>query len=186
MKRTMRTTMKATVRFLLMALMCCLFTMTASAKPAKTTVLKAYAKFVKTQYCNGTKARYCVIDIDGDGVKELILFRGVSGSSGARADFYMYRNGKVVKMSVDKVVTGCGSVFRVYGTKNFCISKSSGKSKFFFIYKKTGSSIRMVAKYSQEYNSRTRKYIYKLNGRKISYLKYKSYCLRLSVLKFIR
>ena len=186
MKRSMNSIVKASVRFLMMALLCCMFAVPASAKPSNVKVLRAYAKYVSTQWRNGTKARYAVIDIDGNGVKELIMFRGASGSSGARVDFYMYHNGKVVKLSMDKCVTGCSTVFRIRGTKNFCVCKNgSGGSRFYYIYKKSGSRMKMVGSFAKQYNGTTRKYFYKLNGKKVSYSKFRAYYLKLTALKLI-
>ena len=173
-------------KLFLLAMICCLSCIPAYA-PSAATVNRAYVQYVRRINACGITTRHCIIDLDGDGIREMILFRNITTPSRAAVEFYMYQNGRVARMTMDHQENGYSSIFRVRGSKNFALTKNgSGGSKFMLIYKKTGNRVKLVSKYSREYDRNTGKLVYLKDGKRISFLKFTSNYLRLSAMRLVR
>lgn len=152
---------------------------TIKFKPSANKVKRAYLNYLKKNKNSFPFYQYKMVDINKDGIKELLVMYSAGVRGGMQV--FTYKNG--VKSLTKEELLGLGQVYTVKNQKKICVSASNGASEqaFTYYYIK-GSRLKELDRIDVIYGTSSVRYY--LNGKKISKKRYLSYEKKLKEIKF--
>ncbi len=138
--------------------------MAASKKyTAASNSYKAYVKKNKGKY---DKTKYKIVDIDKNGIPELVIHNGKREQNEVYTYNYSKRKMVLLKRK-DYLRLYNGGVGYSTSKKSFVLSAAGFRVWYYDFYKVSGTTVKKVASFTEEYD-RNGRYYYCLNGKKVS------------------